>query len=58
MSDRDLLALIVIVVIAAAISTFDLLLDLKPNGSDGVLNAALLIGALLFVYKLGKSSRD
>lgn len=55
-SDRDLVVVMIIIVVGAALSTADWFLDIKPQGVDGVLNAALLIGALWWVYQVGKSS--
>jgi UDP-N-acetylmuramyl pentapeptide phosphotransferase/UDP-N-acetylglucosamine-1-phosphate transferase len=53
MTDRDLLVLVLALVVAAVIGALDVLLDLDPEGNDGLVTAALVATVAFGFYRLG-----
>ncbi len=57
MTTRDLLALIVLVTMSAIIGVIDVLLDINPAGTDGLLTAGLVFTLSWFAYRIGKNGK-
>ena len=54
--DRDLLTLILAFTVSVGIGTLDALADLESSSVQGFLNSAMIFGAVVLFYTIGRSS--
>ena len=57
MTTRDLLVLMLLIVSSVTVGAVDAMIDLNPEGNDGVLTAGLVFAISWFAYRIGKAPK-